>query len=151
MACSLFPVPIFGSPFRKMNGALEMKVKYRNSDTTIIELDVAEDVAVTLETCYREEDNLARKWRYHHYSLDAVEYEGMEYAAPDTPESIMLEMESNERCNHALAQLTDVQRRRFIMFMAGLSTHDIARREGANQKSVHESIEAARKKLKKFF
>ena len=107
MACSLFPVPIFGSPFRKMNGALEMKVKYCNSDTTIIELDVAEDVAVTLETCYREEDNLARKWRYHHYSLDAVEYEGMEYAAPDTPESIMLEMESNERCNHALAQLTD--------------------------------------------
>lgn len=151
MACSLFPVPIFGSPFRKMNGALEMKVKYRNSDTTIIELDVAEDIAVTLETCYREEDNLARKWRYHHYSFDAVEYEGMEYAAPETPESLMLEMESNERCNRALAQLTDVQRRRFVMFMAGLSTHDIARREGANQKSVHESIEAARKKLKKFF
>lgn len=51
-----------------------MKIKYRNSDTTIIELDVAEDIAVTLETSYREEDNLARKWRYHHYSLDAVEY-----------------------------------------------------------------------------
>lgn len=128
-----------------------MKVKYRNSDTTTIELDVAEDIAVTLEASYREEDNLARKWRYHHYSLDAIDYEGMEYAAPDTPESLVLEMEENERCNRALSMLTDIQRRRFVMLMAGLSTHEIARREGTNQKSVHESIEAARKKLKKIF
>ena len=37
------------------------------------------------------------------------------------------------------------------MYAAGLSTHEIARREGTNQKSVHESLEAARKKLKKFY
>lgn len=128
-----------------------MKIKYRSSDTTTIELDVPENVAVTLEASYREEDNLARKCRYHHYSLDAIDYEGLEYAAPNTPESLLLEAESNEHCLRALAQLTDIQRRRFIMFASGLSTHEIARREGANQKSVHESIEAARKKLKKFF
>lgn len=128
-----------------------MKIKYRSSDTTTIELEVPENVAVTLEASYREEDNLARKWRYHHYSLDAIDYEGIEYAAPDTPESLMLEAESNDRCRDALAQLTDTQRRRFVMYASGLSTHEIARREGANQKSVHESIEAARKKLRKFF
>ena len=128
-----------------------MKIKYRSSDTTTIELDVPENVAITLETSYREEDNLARKWRYHHYSLDAIDYEGMEYAAPDTPERLMLEAEANDRCRAALAQLTDTQRRRFVMYASGLSTHEIARREGANQKSVHESIEAAKKKLQRFF
>lgn len=135
----------------KMNGALEMKVKYRNSDNTTIELDVTEDIAVTLNASYRAEDNLDRKCRYHHYSIDAIAYEGKEYASPDTPESVLLEAEGDERCRKALAQLTDTQRRRFVMLMAGLSTHEIARREGTNQKSVHESIEAARKKLKKMF
>ncbi|MGN0764307.1 MAG: sigma factor-like helix-turn-helix DNA-binding protein, partial [Aristaeellaceae bacterium] len=61
------------------------------------------------------------------------------------------EAESNARYAQALALLTEVQRSRFLMYAAGLSTHEIARREGTNQKSVHESIEAARKKLKKFY
>ncbi len=128
-----------------------MKIKYRNSDTTTIEIDVPEDVAVTLEASYRAEDNQARKWRYHHYSMDAIDFEGLDYADPDTPEGLLLETEGNQRCAAALSQLTDTQRRRFIMYASGLSTHEIARREGSNQKSVHESIEAARKKLKKFY
>ena len=61
------------------------------------------------------------------------------------------EAESNARYAQALTLLTEVQRSRFLMYAAGLSTHEIARREGTNQKSVHESIEAARKKLKKFY
>lgn len=104
---------------------------------------------------YRKEDNLARKCRYHHYSYDAIDFEGEEYADPDTPESILTdseaEAESNARYAQALTLLTEVQRSRFLMYAAGLSTHEIARREGTNQKSVHESIEAARKKLKKFY
>ena len=132
-----------------------MKVTYRNSDTTTIEIETSEEIAVTLTESYRKEDNLARKCRYHHYSYDAIDFEGEEYADPDTPESILTdseaEAESNARYAQALALLTEVQRSRFLMYAAGLSTHEIARREGTNQKSVHESIEAARKKLKKFY
>ena len=98
---------------------------------------------------------MARKCRYHHYSYDAIDFEGEEYADPDTPESILTaseaEAESNARYAQALALLTEVQRSRFLMYAAGLSTQEIARREGTNQKSIHESIEAARKKLKKFY
>ena len=65
-----------------------MKVRYRNSDTTTIEIETSEEIAVTLTESYRKEDNLARKCRYHHYSYDAIDFEGEEYADPDTPETI---------------------------------------------------------------
>ena len=132
-----------------------MKVRYRNSDTTTIEIETSEEIAITLTDSYREEDNYDRKCRYHNYSYDAIDYEGEEYAAQDTPESIAMDKEdaaeSSTRYAKALALLTDIQRNRFLMYAAGLSTHEIARRESSNQKSVHESIEAARKKLKKFY
>lgn len=48
--------------------------------------------------------------------------------------------------------LTEVQRRRFLLhFFQGLSYRQIASREGVHFTSVHESIEAATIKLKKFF
>lgn len=132
-----------------------MKVRYRNSDTTTIEIETSEEIAITLTDSYREEDNYDRKCRYHNYSYDAIDYEGEEYAAPDTPESIVVDKEdaaeSSARYAKALALLTDIQRERFLMYAAGMSTHEIARLEGSNQKSVHESIEAARKKLLKFY
>jgi DNA-directed RNA polymerase specialized sigma24 family protein len=48
--------------------------------------------------------------------------------------------------------LTEVQRRRFILhFFQGSSYRQIARLEGVHFTSVHESIEVATTKLKKFF
>lgn len=48
--------------------------------------------------------------------------------------------------------LTEVQRRRFILhFFEGLSYRQIAARESVHFTSVHESIEAANTKLKKYF
>lgn len=48
--------------------------------------------------------------------------------------------------------LTEVQRRRFILhFMQGLSYRQIAEKEGVHFTSVQESIEAATRKLKKYF
>ena len=145
-----------------------MKVSLRISDDNrdTIEVEASEEVAVTIRESYRQEDNQARKWRYHHVSYDIIgedmdsegrpeKYEGMELADLNTPEMLHVEKdesaESEARYRKALALLTDVQRERFLMYAAGLSTHEIARRQGADQKSVHESIEAARKKLKQFY
>lgn len=56
---------------------------------------------------------------------------------------------------HRLLQsgkLTLVQRRRFFLhFFKGLSTRQIAKLEGVNQKAVWESLMWAEKKLKKYF
>jgi len=51
----------------------------------------------------------------------------------------------------ALASLTEVQRRRYLLHMAdGLSTWQIAEIEGKNQKTIHESLSAAEKKVNEF-
>lgn len=52
--------------------------------------------------------------------------------------------------NYINEKLTAVQRRRFLMFLNGISTVKIAEIEGCNQNAVWESIQGARKKLKKF-
>ena len=133
-----------------------MKVSLRVSDNPMdtIEIETSEDVAITLTESYSKEDNLARKWRSHHYSLDALDYEVLEYAVQDTPESILIdaetEAESSAWCEKALSLLTDVQRKRFLKYASGLSIREIARQEGADHTSVWESIKASRKKLKKF-
>ena len=49
-----------------------------------------------------------------------------------------------------LEKLTDVQRRRYLMYRAyGMSTREIAAQEGVKQRSVMDSIEWAEKKIKK--
>ena len=49
-------------------------------------------------------------------------------------------------------KLTEVQRRRYLSHIVDRrSTWEIAEIEGANQKSVYESLSAAEKKIKKFF
>jgi len=132
-----------------------MKVNYRISDTETIEIEVSDEIALTLEESYREEDSQDRKWRYHNISLDALDYEGSDYAAPDTPESIIIgkeeEKESDSRYLAALALLTETQRRRMLMLASGVSEREIARREGANPTTMHESIAAARKKLVNYY
>lgn len=51
----------------------------------------------------------------------------------------------------ALSCLTETQRKRYLLhFCDGLSTWDIAKIEGTNQKSVFESITSAQKKINKF-
>ena len=50
----------------------------------------------------------------------------------------------------AFDTLTEVQRRRYIQHKVdGLSTWEIAKLEGSNQKTVYESLQAAEKKIKK--
>jgi DNA-binding CsgD family transcriptional regulator len=56
-----------------------------------------------------------------------------------------------ELAHKALASLTDVQRRRYLLYhVDGLSSWQIAAVEGSNQKTVYESLQAAEKKIKKF-
>ena len=132
-----------------------MKVTYRNTDTKTIELELDDQIATALTESYRKEDNLARKHRYHNYSFEAATYQGLEVADDETPESILLEAEeeteSNAHVAQALSLLTDVQRKRFLLLMEGMSVSEIARSEGTNQKTVYASIELARKKLRKLY
>lgn len=126
-----------------------MKIKYEfiNGETTEIEVD--ENIGTFIVDSRRIESNLTRKERYHCYSFDAV-WDGKEYADPDTPENILVAKEHNNAFLEAFSLLTPLQQERLRAIIAGKTIMDIARDEGKDYKTVYESIESARKKLKKF-
>ena len=66
-----------------------MKIRYEFADGTVSEVEVEESIGAVIIESRREEDNLARKERYHCYSMDAVQFEGDEYGTEETPETQM--------------------------------------------------------------
>lgn len=129
-----------------------MKIKYQFADGTTTEVDVSEEIGAVIIDSRKAEHAQDERQRYHcPYSYDAIDYEGEEYAADDTPETEHIRSERDARLYTALAALTETQRRRLLMLADGLSLREIARREKADIKTVRESIEGARKKFQKNF
>ena len=114
-------------------------------------VEVEEEVGQAIIVSRREEENYERKMRYHcPVSIDKLEYEGMQFADPDTPMSILerkIEEEQQKALNdYVMSQLTETQRRRILMVADGLTLEEIAEIEGVSFQSVDESIKAAQKK-----
>lgn len=128
-----------------------MKIKYEFADGTVSEVEVEESIGAVIIEDRRQEDNLSRKERYHCYSLDAAQFEGVEYAGGETPEMKMEREMDTERIAQALNGLPEVQRRRILMLAGGMSVREISRREGKEIKTVRESLDSARKNFLKFF
>ena len=98
----------------------------------------------------REMANLERKDRAHgHLSIDAMEYEGMEFADPETPEEKLIEKERASQITKSLTALTETQLRRVLMKVDGKTVREIAEEEGTSVNAVQESLLQARKKLEK--
>lgn len=129
-----------------------MKITYKFDDDTTSEVEVSEEIETFIMDSRRSESNYDRKERYHCWSLDAIEYEGMEYSTPSfTDDMFSDEADRNARIREAFSHLTETQQRRMLLLASGLSEREIARREGVDIKTMHESIVAARKKFLKFF
>lgn len=128
-----------------------MKIKYVFQNGEEIDVEVSEEIGNIILDSRREEENLARKERYHCYSLDAAEFEGEDYADPDTPETVLLSRLEGKHIAETLDGLSEVQKRRLQLLAQGLSVREIARREGRDIKTVRESIEGAKKKFMKLF
>lgn len=129
-----------------------MKIKYTFADGATTEVEVSEEIGAVIIDSRKAEHAQDERQRYHcPYSYDAIDYEGEEYATDETPETEYIRSERDSRLYTALAALTENQRRRLLMLADGLSMREIARREKADIKTVHESIEGARKKFQKNF
>ena len=135
-----------------------MKIIYKFADGSVSEIEVEEEVGQAIIVSRREEENYERKMRYHcPVSIDKLEYEGMQFADPDTPMSILerkIEEEQQKALNdYVMSQLTETQRRRILMVADGMTTREIAEIEGASYSSIRESVVSAVKilKNKKYF
>lgn len=128
-----------------------MKISYTFANGEVSEVEVSEDVGTFILDSRREEDNLGRKERYHCYSLDAADYEGWDYADPQTPETVLEREDSLLHMERIMEEMPEVQRRRLLLYAEGKSFREIARMEGVDHKAVKKSIEAARKFFRKNF
>lgn len=151
---------------------IEYKYSRYNPDTKQneyhkMEVDVSPEVAFTIETSQREEhtyDEMSRRHTVYSYT-DGKIYEGKDMTDHSIDFYIISEEEKleeearqereleerNERLYAALKRLSEVQQRRLMLLAEGKSLTEIALMEGVSVQSIHESIEGARKKFKKFF
>lgn len=106
-----------------------------------------------LEQNRKEIQSEDRRQRYNApYRIEALDFEGTDYASEENVEEDYLLSDEEERTDQLLRMnLTPTQYRRFRLYMDGMSLRDIARFENADYSSVRECIEAARKKLAKIY
>lgn len=129
-----------------------MKITYNFADGESTTVEVNEELGTIILDSRREEHALEERERYHSlYSFDGAEYEGDDIEDIATPEWEMLKMVDDKVLYEALNQLTEVQRRRLEMLADGLTVREIAVLEGAKKTAIQESIDASRKKIRKFF
>lgn len=103
----------------------------------------------------RDRKGYRQSWK--NIPLDYLEDSDI-YVTPSPEDALTSKPEltyrQKRKCKNAIKawnKLSYIQQRRYFMSrVTGLSTHEIAEREGSNQKSVYESIHAAEKKIKQY-
>lgn len=129
-----------------------MFINYKLADGTTALVEVTEEVADFIINDDRLTSNADRRERYHcPYHIDALEFEGMEYAYHETPEQILIRKEDTEHTRETLSFLTDTQLRRLQMKADGMTVREIADAEGTTPNAVMDSLRSARKKFKENF
>ena len=81
---------------------------------------------------------------------DALCTPSTEESVIDIPEQAAEQERRRKLAMQVMDKLTDIQRRRYIQYhVEGLTVREIAEKEGSHFTSVHESLLAAEKKIKK--
>lgn len=126
-----------------------------NVNGQIVSVEVSVEVYEYLDAADRKEENLAHEQRRH---WDAREFDEYIVFAQgwscyyQTPEQIIMHRETMQMIRDALMCCTEHQRRRFLLYaLEDMSCAEIAALHGCSKANVHESIQAARKKCKKYF
>lgn len=114
-------------------------------------VDISEEWAAILEEMDKEEEASNKKEKRRHLSLDALLFDGEDFAAPGDAETPLLETETREEMTNLLVHLTPTQRRRMLLRADGLTYREIAALEKIDVKSCEESIKGAVKKIRKYF
>lgn len=126
-----------------------MIIKYKFATGEVMEVDVSDEIGAVITASRKTEHALEERNRYHCYSLDAIDYEGLEYGKCDEYPIEDDSAERAERIKAAFSQLTETQQRRLRLYADGKALREIAALENIKFQSVAESIEAAKKKFLK--
>ena len=138
-----------------------MKIKYEFVNGDVIEIEAPDEIGKVIQESRNAEHADDERNRVHNYSLEGTLYEGREYGYYDSKlrrlesketqkERILKKRQIRRGLAKGYSKLTEVQRRRFLMYADDLTVREIAEKEGVDHSAVVRSILAARKKFKKF-
>ena len=131
---------------------MEVTIRFNGQPVSV---EVSVEVYEYLEAADRREENLLheqrRHWDARAFDEHIVFTEGRSCYC-QSPEQIVMRRETMQMICNALMDCTEHQRRRFLLYaLDDLSCAEIAALYGCSKANVHESIQAARKKCKKYF
>lgn len=128
-----------------------MYIKYKLEDGRVIYPEVSPELAEFILKSDREIANADRRERYHApYHIEALDYEGMEFADLETPEDILIRKEEHEWLEGFQRLLTGTQLRRLSMKAEGMNLHQIAAAEDTTVNAVLGSLKEVMKKAEKY-
>ena len=128
-----------------------MKIKYKNADGKIIELEVSEEVGTFyLESIEAEKKNDRKNSRPdRHSQLSTFQYEDIRFFSDGS--DILADLIESETINHAMSYLN--KRQQYLIqkcCLEGWSYSDLAALEGKDESTIRGTINRAKDKLRKF-
>lgn len=129
------------------------KIKYKFINGEVLEVEADDIIAAFILKDRTREASSNRKERRYNFSLEAAIYEGIRFysSAEGLPDQRMIQLEQCEEILQIIGTLTEVQKRRLFMRLAGMTYREIARKEHVSVRSVADSIDYIRLKFLPFF
>lgn len=131
---------------------MEVTINYNGQALSV---EVTVEVYEYLDRADHKTENLAHEQRRHWDGREFDEHiaftEGVG-AYGETPEDYLCRKETLNELFSVLADCTEVQRRRFLLYaLDGLTYAEIGQLCGCSKVAAYNSVEAVRKKFKNFF
>ena len=122
-------------------------VKYAFATGEVISIEVEDEVAAVVLTDRVKECSANRKARLDEFVFEDRRYFGDE----NTPETLLIRKEDNEALFRQLESISEVHKKRLLMYLDGMTYEEIARKENVSITAVYYSIDIVRKKIRAFF
>ncbi len=127
-----------------------MKIKYESVTGEVTQVEVSDEIGSIIIESRKAEHAQDERQRYHcPYSTDALLFEGLEYGTKEPDEDMPDEVRS--RIHYAFSKLTDIQKKRLVLYSRGMTVREIAAHDNVDVRAVWDSIQQARNKFLKYF
>jgi len=136
---------------KNIAGVTRYYISFKDGQGERQKTEVEKSVYDTFLQFEKKERNLRRSDERHIEQLDLSEIEIYNRAVhvPKSLEEWAIDAERNERLWLAIADLPEVQRRRFVMYHEdGLSFEEIGEREGCSGRAAQYSVRLAKEKIR---
>jgi RNA polymerase sigma-70 factor (ECF subfamily) len=134
-----------------IEGITHYYVSFKDGQAVLRETEVSRPVYLEFCRFVKQERNL-RRWDERHTEYSELTEETLVRRAMNPPKGVeetVFDNERNEHLRQAVAELSETQRRRFVLYHEfGLTYEQIAEMEGCTKMPVKRSIDRAEEKIR---